>query len=52
MADLIAKERIVPPEIAADRFGVRIEQDLVRVEAMAVRRVIRPMNAVAIQLAR
>ena len=32
IADLVAEQRIVPIQVAADRLGIRIEQDFVRLK--------------------
>ncbi len=52
MADAIAVLGIAPDELADDVPGVRIEQQLVRIETMAALRVVGPMDTVAIQQTR
>ena len=37
MLELVAEQRVVPVQVAADRLGVRIEQQLVGVEPVALR---------------
>ena len=44
----VAEQRVVPPQCADIRLGVGIQQELVRVEAMAVARVIRSMYPVSV----
>jgi hypothetical protein len=44
--------RIIPRELTAELLGVRVDQQLVGVEAMAVIRFIRAVHAVAVKLAR
>jgi len=43
---------VVPDQIARDRPGVRVEQNFARIEAMPPRRLVRPVNSIAIDLAR
>src|SRR5262245_7365631 len=50
-ANLVAEQRVVPDEVAADPLGVRVEHHLVWVEAMPVGGLMRTMNAIAVQLA-
>ncbi len=50
VAYLVAEERIVPAQVAADGLGVGVEEDFARVEAVAVGRVVRPVDAVAVEL--
>ncbi len=52
MADLVAVDRVVPPDRPADRPRVRIEEELVRVEPMALSRLVRPVHSVAVEAAR
>jgi hypothetical protein len=42
--------RIVPTQIARDRFRVRIQQNLARIEAMAPLRIMRAMHAIPVNL--
>ena len=51
-ADAVAEMRIVPAQLAEQRLGVGVDQQLVRVEAVAVRRVVGAVHAVAVELAR
>jgi hypothetical protein len=44
------KNRGVPAQIARDQFGVWIEQNLARIESVPARWLVRPMNAVAVDL--
>ena len=48
----VTKHRIVPTHIATNRFGIRIEHDLMRIEAMAPLGLVRSMHAISIELAR
>src|SRR6266511_2608282 len=48
-ADAITEMRVAPAQGACDRTGVRIEQQLFRVEAHAGLRIVRPVNAIAIE---
>src|SRR4029079_1785453 len=50
-ADAITEMRIAPRERADDRLRVRIEQQLLRIEAMALLRLIRTVHAIAVELA-
>src|SRR6476661_5623747 len=43
---------LVEGEIGVGLAGIWIDQELVRIEAMAVRRIVRPMHAIAIDGAR
>ena len=49
-SDAIAETGIVPANIADERLGVGVDQQLVRIEAMAARRVIGTVHAVAVKL--
>src|SRR4029453_15817342 len=40
----------VPAQIARDQFGVWIEQNLARIESVPARWLVRPVNAVAVDL--
>src|SRR5512134_587606 len=51
-ADAIAEVGVAPTEFADDRPRVRIEQQLVVIEAVAARRVVWPVAAVSIKLPR
>jgi len=46
----IAIKRIVPAQVPGDGFGVRIEHDFVRVEAMTPLQLVGPVNSVAVEL--
>ena len=46
------RQRRVPVDLAVDRLGVRVEQQLVRVAALPAARVVRAVHAVAVALAR
>src|SRR6476660_4967467 len=50
--DGVAEQRLVPLEIADELAGIWIDQELVWIEAMAVRRIVRPRHAIAIDGAR
>ena len=52
LPDLEAEQRVVPAHGPADDLGVGIQDQLVRVEAMAEVRRVRAVHAVAVQLAR
>ena len=52
MADLVAVDGVVPPDRSADRPRVRIEEELVRIEAMPLPRLVRSVHAVAVEAAR
>ena len=47
-ADAIAEMTVAPAQIADDRFGVWIEQQLLRVEAKPFRRIVGTVNPVAV----
>jgi hypothetical protein len=51
-ADAIAEVGVAPTEFADDRLRIRIEQQLVAIEAVAARRVVRPIAAVTVKLPR
>src|SRR5690606_29142559 len=51
-ADREAEHAVVPPHVAADSLRIRVEEQLRRVEAMAVARVVGAVDAVAVQLPR
>jgi hypothetical protein len=48
VADAIAEVRIAPAQVL-NLFRVRVEQKLVRIKAMSVRRIIRPVHAIPIK---
>ncbi len=50
-ADREAEHAVVPAHVPADRLGVGIEDQLGRVEPVALTQVVRPVDAVAIELA-
>ena len=52
IADLVAEHRVGPANRRADRLRVRIEDDLVRVESVAVLRLVRTVDAVTVELVR
>src|SRR5262249_37389515 len=52
IADSITPELIMPLDVAADCLRVRIEDDLVGVEAVAVRRIVRTVNTITVKLPR
>ncbi len=47
----VAGQRVAPANGAADRLGVRVEQQLGRIEAVAFLRLVRPMDSEPVQLA-
>ncbi len=52
IVQLVAEHLVGPAPLASDRLGVRIEKDFVRIEPMPFGRLIRSMNAVAVDLSR
>src|SRR5439155_23624202 len=48
-ADAITEMRVAPAQRARDRTGIRIEQQLFRIEAHAGLRIVRPVNAIAVE---
>ena len=50
--DLVAEHLVGPPELPADRLGVGIQQELVRVESQALLGVIRSVDTEAVELPR
>jgi hypothetical protein len=48
----VAEHRGVPVEATEDRLRIRVEQQLVRVEAMAVSRIVRPVHTVPVEATR
>ena len=51
MADRIAEQRVAPLDRAGDRLGVRIEQQLGRIESMTFARRVRPVHPITVKLA-
>src|SRR5680860_1353653 len=51
-ANLIAEQAVVPDQLSRVVAGIRIEQELVAIESVAVLRCVGPMHAVAVVLAR
>ncbi len=51
-AEAIAEMRVVPADFALQRSRIRVDQQLVRIEAVPVRRIVGPVHAVAVELAR
>jgi hypothetical protein len=49
MSDRVTVEVIAPVDGPTDRFGIRVEKELLRVETMALSRVIRPVDAIAVE---
>ena len=49
-ADLVGEERIAPLDGAGDRFRVRIDEQLRGIEAVAVGRIVRSVDAIAVEL--
>ena len=52
MADRIAEQRVAPLDRAGDRLGVRIEQQLGRIESMTFARRVRPVHPITVKLPR
>ena len=52
IAHRIAEHALVPGQLARDRLGIRIEQQLGRVTALAARRLVRSVDAIAVALTR
>ena len=52
MADPVAEQRVMPLERPRQGLGVGIDQQLVRVEAVAVPRIVRSVDAIAVELPR
>jgi hypothetical protein len=50
-ADFVAKKGVIPAHVPANRLGIGIEQHLVGIKAMAVLRIVRTMDPVAVELA-
>ena len=51
VAELVAEQLVGPAHVAADRLGVRVEHDLVGIEAVPAGGLVRPVDAVAVELA-
>ncbi len=51
VTEFVGEERRVPVDLALDGLGVRVQQQLVRVEAVAARRIVRAVDPVAVFLA-
>ena len=51
IANPIAEHRVGPRQVAADGLGIRIEEELVGIEAMALLGHVRPVHAIAVELA-
>ena len=49
-ADLVGEQRVAPPDRARDRLRVRVDQQLGGVEAIAVLRIVRSVDAIAVEL--
>src|SRR5207237_10127851 len=45
----VAKQRIAPPQPAVQRFGIGIDQQLVGVKAVPIRRIVWSVDAVAVK---
>ncbi len=52
VADAVAEMGVGPPERAVERLGIRVEQQLVVVEAVAALGLVGPVDPVAVELAR
>src|SRR5438128_1918388 len=52
IAHLVTKYRVVPAQIAANRFRVGIKQYLIRIETQSIGRIIRTVDSIAVQLPR
>ena len=48
--EAVAEQRVRPFELAGERFRIRVEQQLVRIEAMAGAGVVRAIGAIAVDL--
>src|SRR6202008_4892594 len=51
-ADAVAKKSIAPAQPAVQRPGVWIDQQLIGIETVSIRRVVRPIDAVAVKQVR
>ena len=51
IAELVREQRRIPVDLADRRLGVRVEQQLVRVRPLALGRVVRTVDAIAVALA-
>ena len=52
MAHLVGKERVIPLDLARDRLGVGIDEQLGRIEPVTVLGIVRAMDPEAVELAR
>ncbi|CCJ78250.1 hypothetical protein BN135_3314 [Cronobacter muytjensii 530] len=52
MQQIVGKMRLIPLDISGELARVRVNQQFVRVEAVTVFRIVRPVHAIAIQRAR
>src|SRR5690606_7786863 len=52
VADAVAEVSVAPAQAPLDVLGIGLDQQLVRIEAMAARRIIESVNPVAIEKAR
>ena len=50
VAEFVAEQRIVPMHLAANRLGIRVQDDLFRIEAVPVGRLVGTVNPVAVKL--
>ncbi len=50
VADLVAEQAVVPAQVAADGLGERVENELVRVEAVTLLRLVGSVDPVAVEL--
>jgi hypothetical protein len=51
-AEAVAEDGVAPPNPTLERLGVGVDQQLVRVEPMAIGGIVGPVNAVAVKQAR
>ena len=51
-ADVVAEQTVVPAQWPSDGLGVRVEEHLIRVKPVPACGVVRPVDAVAVELAR
>src|SRR5712671_790705 len=51
-AEAVAEDRVAPANSALERLGVAVDQQLVRIEPMAIGGIVGPVNAVAVEQAR
>jgi len=52
VADLVAEHGVVPSQLADQGLGVRVDQQLVGIEAMPGRRIVGPVHPIAVKLVR